>query len=247
MTLNENRSTPESLFDYNRGDYSNRITHSQQQEILFLRGKILSHPRNYISHIKTINSSLGEHDPFSASHCFRISQIVSSIPDFFNQFDEKIDIEDMKNAAIYHDIGKNCVPKETLIKKETLTPQEVKQIQQHPHFSFLILKDTNGVNNVITDIAHNHHEKWDGTGYPNGFKGEEIPFSARVFSVFDNFDALVSKRSYKKGMSIQTALQIMETESGKRYDPKILAVFVKSISQFQFQQGSDQILQFRAL
>jgi putative two-component system response regulator len=142
-----------------------------------------------------------------------------------------------KTAAL-HDIGKVGTPDAVLRKPGSLTPDERKIIQKHPCVggdALLAIKGRWGENpflNAATEIALCHHEKWDGSGYPYGLRGADIPLSARVVALADVYDALTSPRVYKPAMSHQEAVAIISTGSGSHFDPQVVAAFEATAERF---------------
>ena len=132
----------------------------------------------------------------------------------------------MRRGALLHDIGKMGIPDSILRKPEALTPEEWKIMQQHPAYAYNLLKGISYLREDL-DIPYCHHEKWDGTGYPRGLKGEEIPLSARIFAVADVYDALRSDRPYRRGWDDQTTLEYIRAESGRHFDPQVVEIFLK--------------------
>lgn len=141
-------------------------------------------------------------------------------------------IELLTRFAPLHDVGKITVPDRILLKPARLTDEEFKIMQSHTvnggNIIVQILTDIESEENVMLarDIALCHHEKWNGAGYPAGLKGEEIPLCARIMAVADVFDALISKRCYKKSMSIDEAFGIIEKDSGSHFDPDVAQTFL---------------------
>lgn len=137
------------------------------------------------------------------------------------------------NAATLHDVGKIMISDMILNKPGRLTPEEFEIMKGHSDFGNKIVKSILGENadehlvRIAGDVAHFHHEKWDGSGYPEGLKGEEIPLCARIMAVADVFDALVSERVYKKAMPVEQAFAVLEEEAGSHFDPRIVEVFLK--------------------
>jgi HD-GYP domain-containing protein (c-di-GMP phosphodiesterase class II) len=127
-------------------------------------------------------------------------------------------------GALLHDIGKMAIPDGILLKPGKLTDDERALVQKHPVYAYEMLKRIEFLLPAI-DIPYCHHEKWDGTGYPRGFKGEEIPFAARIFPIIDVYDALVSDRPYRKGMPIEDVKEIIKQDSGKHFDPLVVDAF----------------------
>lgn len=142
-------------------------------------------------------------------------------------------IDNLWKAAPLHDIGKIKVPDAILQKPGKLTKEEFEVIKNHAAEGGRIVDSTMGeieddnYLNMARDVARYHHEKWDGTGYPEGRKEKEIPLSARIMAVADVFDALISERCYKKSMSVEEAYQIITESSGTHFDPQIVEAFVR--------------------
>jgi putative two-component system response regulator len=143
-------------------------------------------------------------------------------------------VEEMRLAAPMHDIGKIGVSDTILKKPGKLTAAEFTLIKEHTTIGALILEGSQiALLNLARDIALHHHEKWDGSGYPLGLNGEDIPLCARIVAVCDVYDALVSDRIYRPALPEDKALAIMKEGRGTHFDPRILDVFLKQISQFQ--------------
>jgi response regulator RpfG family c-di-GMP phosphodiesterase len=136
----------------------------------------------------------------------------------------------MYRGALLHDIGKMGIPDSILRKPEALTPEELDIMQQHPAYAYELLKGISYLREDL-DIPYCHHEKWDGTGYPRGLKGEEIPLSARIFAVADVYDALTSDRPYRKGWGHERTLEYIQLESGSHFDPEVVEAFLKLTGQ----------------
>ena len=128
-------------------------------------------------------------------------------------------------GALLHDIGKIGVPDEILLRNGPLTQSERALVMQHPELGYDILKSVPLLSGV-SDIVLAHHEKFDGTGYPNGLKGDKIPLGARIFSLADAFDALISERPYQAAMPIPDAIKRLSNDSGTHFDPVVVSAFV---------------------
>jgi HD-GYP domain-containing protein (c-di-GMP phosphodiesterase class II) len=137
-------------------------------------------------------------------------------------------INDLRYAALLHDIGKIGIPASILNKNGRLTKEEFEEIQKHPQISFNILKDVEFLGNGLKAILE-HHEKYDGTGYPNGLKGEQISLFGRILCIADAFDAMTSDRTYRKGMSMELAINEIEKCRGTQFDPEISTIFINMI------------------
>lgn len=140
-------------------------------------------------------------------------------------------IKRVKRGALLHDIGKVGIADATLLKDAKLSDQEMEYMRQHTKLGGKALDNAIRALGEASflddarDLAYYHHEKWNGTGYPEGLSGEEIPLGARILSVADVYDALTSKRSYKEPFSHEKAVQIILEDEGKAFDPRIIAVF----------------------
>jgi len=157
-------------------------------------------------------------------------------------------IESIGLASSLHDIGKVGVPDRVLLKPGKLTPEERLEIEMHPQVGMACLDaiddqlETDGFLALAREICAFHHEKWDGSGYPFGKKGEEIPVAARIVAVADVYDALRSQRPYKASLSHDAACQIIIDSAGAHFDPNVVTSFV-SIHQ-EFRAISTQHLEF---
>lgn len=137
----------------------------------------------------------------------------------------KEEIHHIKQAAILHDLGKVGISEKILLKPGELTQDEFKTIMEHPVIGADIIRPIHLLHNIIPLVMY-HHERWDGKGYPMGLKGEEIPIGARVIALADAYQALTSTRPYRKAFSKAEAIRIIKKESGTRFDPKIVKVFL---------------------
>lgn len=165
---------------------------------------------------------LREHE--TADHCRRVVDLSLKIA-------RKMDfaapeLNDLERGALLHDIGKMGVPDNILLKPGPLSDDEWVIMKQHPEYAYHLLKDVDYLHQAL-EIPYSHHERWDGSGYPRGLKGEEIPLSARIFSIVDVWDALLSDRPYRPAWNRQAVMKYIEEQSGKMFDPQIVEVFIK--------------------
>lgn len=135
----------------------------------------------------------------------------------------------VRRGALLHDIGKMGVPDSILLKPGALTDEERAAMQMHPIYAYELLKPIRFLEPALA-IPLYHHENWDGTGYPKGLAGEDIPLAARVFAVVDVFDALTSERPYRPAWSRERALEHIKGEAGKRFDPKVVSAFISLLT-----------------
>jgi HD-GYP domain-containing protein (c-di-GMP phosphodiesterase class II) len=137
---------------------------------------------------------------------------------------DKDALRNLELGALLHDIGKIGVPDAILRKPAALTPEEWGKMKLHPQHGQKILRNIPFLEGA-TQLVAQHHEKWDGSGYPYGLRGEDIDIGARIFAVVDAFDAMVSDRVYRRGRSYEDALQELERFAGTQFDPMIVAAF----------------------
>lgn len=138
------------------------------------------------------------------------------------------EIVHLRRGGLLHDIGKMGVTDSILNKPGPLTPEEFEIMRQHPGYAYDMLMPISYLRPAL-DIPYSHHEKWDGTGYPLGLKGEQIPLVARIFAVSDVFDALTSDRPYRKAWSVKKTLDYIHGQSGRHFDPKVVEAFLAMI------------------
>ncbi len=140
------------------------------------------------------------------------------------------ELADIRRGALMHDIGKIGVPDSILLKPGKLDAEEWKIMQQHPLMGAEIIgKHENELLETARVIAISHHEKWDGSGYPLGLKGEDIPLEGRIVAIADVFDALLSVRPYKPALPLEQALHYLESQSGRHFDPQLIGAFEKAM------------------
>ncbi len=136
------------------------------------------------------------------------------------------DLVHLRRGVLLHDIGKMGIPDSILLKPGSLTPEEWHIMRQHPVFAYEMLSAISYLRPAL-DIPYCHHEKWDGSGYPRGLQGEQIPLMARLFAIVDVFDAITSERPYHGAWSRERALAHIQEQSGKHFDPQVVDLFLK--------------------
>lgn len=163
-------------------------------------------------------------DNDTGSHIKRIGQYCSALAKEAGLSNKFCDL--IEHAAMMHDIGKIAIPDEILLKQGRLTPGEWEKIKMHTVKGSQILTDsTYDVIQLAEEIALTHHEKWDGSGYPNGLASDEIPISGRITAICDVFDALLSERPYKKAWSLEKVIKEMKDQRGLHFDPSLIDSF----------------------
>ncbi len=169
-------------------------------------------------------SALDMRDKETEGHTQRVTVLTQRLARLMGVSEDEL--VHITRGALLHDIGKMAIPDGILLKPGKLNEEERALIEKHPVYAYDMLKRIDFLLPAI-DIPYCHHEKWDGTGYPRGLKGEEIPFAARIFPVIDVYDALVSDRPYRKGMPVDIVRGIIQRDSGKHFDPQVVEVFLK--------------------
>ena len=170
-------------------------------------------------------------DPETQNHIIRVGLYCSIFAKELGWKEE--DIETIKLAAPMHDIGKVGIPDRVLLKPGKLDDEEWEIMKKHTIYGYEILKDGDSkLLQVAALVALEHHEKWNGTGYPYGKKGKEISIYGRMTAVADVFDALTSKRHYKPAWSIEKTVNLIKEERGKHFDPDLVDIFLNNINDF---------------
>lgn len=189
--------------------------------------------------ISTLATLAEYKDTDTGEHVARVGRITAEIASFLRQStdDAGIDvyfIENIGHASILHDLGKVAIPETVLLKPGALDAAERAVINSHVFIGHEILRKAEALAEhgearlfrLASEIALSHHERYDGSGYPHGLKGEAIPLSARIVAVVDVFDALISPRPYKSPWSVEKAIDLIRTEAGRHFDPKVVAAFM---------------------
>src|SRR5438105_2088946 len=176
----------------------------------------------YFAAIEALARAIDARDPYTYGHSSRVALFALEIADELGFPQEKR--EGLRRAALLHDIGKIGIEDHILRKAGALNYAEVKQMRQHPLIGHQMLKDVPFLHSSLSGIRH-HHERWDGTGYPDTLGGETIPMQVRILSVADVFDALTSDRPYRDAMSIGDAVELITREAGRQFDPAVVEAF----------------------
>ena len=185
------------------------------------------------STIASLAMAIDAKDQYTHGHVNRVQQLVLMIAEKLHWKEgQEEGVEGLKAAALLHDIGKLAIPEYILNKPSGLTKWEIQKMQTHPAVGAEILETVPFPYEVVPYVRH-HHEKWDGTGYPDGLKGEAIPLGARILSVADCYDALRSDRPYRAAMSGDVALEYIVSLAEKSYDPVVVDVLVENIEEFE--------------
>jgi PAS domain S-box-containing protein/putative nucleotidyltransferase with HDIG domain len=168
-------------------------------------------------------------DHETEGHSKRVTELTLNLARKFDMSDEQL--VEVRRGALLHDIGKMGIPDSILQKPQSLTEEEMETMKQHPVYAYNLLSRVPFLKGAL-DIPYGHHEKWDGTGYPRGLKGEAIPLAARIFAVVDVWDALISDRPYRNAWTVEKATHYIEEQSGSHFDPNVVKVFFEILRDY---------------
>lgn len=213
--------------------FENLVLSLASQAAIAIRNALLTQELKeaYLDTIFRLSVAAEYKDDDTAAHIHRMSRYSAILAQGLGLSADEV--ESVQYASPMHDIGKLGVPDSILMKPGKLTPQEFKEMQNHTIFGAKILENAKAdLLRVSEIIALTHHEKWDGSGYPRGLKGENIPLVGRIVALADVFDALTSKRCYKPAFSLEQSLDIIKEGSGRHFDPKVVQAFLDNIEKF---------------
>jgi len=172
-----------------------------------------------------LSSALDKRDQATGGHSRRVAELCIVVARQLNINNDHL--TDLERAAILHDIGKVAVADAILSKPGPLTEAEWREMKKHPMVGYQMVKDVPFLTEAA-EIILSHHEHFDGTGYPRGFKGEEIPLGARIFAVVDAYDAMTSDRPYRMALPHDHALQEITRNVGSQFDPQVVDAFLEA-------------------
>ncbi len=209
-----------------RTDLSHALNRPETAEANACSAEVLeARQAQFDSVVRVLAESIDARDYLTAGHSRKVAEYAEGIAAQMGLCAEFRRM--LRTAALLHDYGKIAIP-DTILKKEgPLSEEERAIINTHPARSKQILEkiDLDGVYREIPDIVLSHHERWDGTGYPNALRGEQIPLASRIIAVADYYEAITAKRHYREPMRLQEALCILQGESGRHFDPRVLDAF----------------------
>ena len=222
-----------------RINVANRIITAERQQRLYSRNleEIVRRQTETIRQtqdeiISRLFSALESRDQETGDHVRRIGLISAQVCGYLGW--NQTEVDDIQAAAPLHDVGKIGVHDNVLLKPDRLTEEEFRIIKTHTTIGARLLTGSrNKIIRLAEVIALRHHENWDGTGYPDGLKGEDIPIPARVVAVADVYDALMANRIYRKGMPEEQVLRILKEECGRKFDPAIGNIFLNNIDEIR--------------
>ena len=181
---------------------------------------------NYETTTKALIAAIDAKDAYTSGHSQRVSRLFTIIAKNLNLSLESVNL--YTQAGYLHDIGKIGVSERVLLKPGPLTKVEWLEVQQHPVIGSRIIEPVKFLRKALKIVLH-HHERYNGGGYPEGLKKHEIPFEARLLSIFDAYDAMTSERPYRGAYKHKKALEIITTEAGRQFDPELVPVTIEVI------------------
>lgn len=184
------------------------------------------YPDVLLESLRAIISSLEEKDSYTHGHSIRVAEYAVLLAQEVGL--SEIEVREVELCALFHDIGKIGIPDSVLLKPARLTRAEFEIMKSHPVRSAKILEKISPLRNLIPGIKY-HHERWDGLGYPEGLKGEEIPLYARMILIADTYDAMTSTRPYRLALDKEIAFEELRKCSGTQFDSSLVEAFIRTM------------------
>jgi diguanylate cyclase (GGDEF)-like protein/PAS domain S-box-containing protein len=210
-----------------RSDATQHIDEIEKNaEDAMYKRKLLDRNSAHSNLLASIKTTMYERSRETEEHAERLAAMCRSVGEKFGL--SKVELDELELLAVLHDLGKIGIPNSILDKPGPLTPDEWDQMKQHPEIGYRIAGSSPELTSISAYILA-HHERWDGSGYPKGLKGEEIPLLSRILSVADAFDAMTSERPYGSVKSKEEALREIHRYSGSQFDPSVTAVFLEIV------------------
>lgn len=220
------------------GELGDGINHLAQS----VQALLAEQEESYLQTLRSLAQALEAKDPYTAAHSGRVSRYAVRLGQRIGL--PKEDLSLLKRGALMHDLGKIGIPDAILNKPAALDPHEYEEMCRHPVMTASIMKPLSRFR-AFAEIAAWHHERWDGGGYPDGLKGEEIPLLARIVAIADAWDAMTGDRVYRKGMSTEKALSILEAEiNDGQFEPRLITTFIAMIREdLRVEEGQEYLVE----
>jgi len=186
-------------------------------------------PSNHLETVYAFAEAIGARDCYTMGHSEKVAEYSRLIAERMGMDQQMVDLAYM--CGVVHDVGKIGIPEEILNKKGPLNSEEYKLIMGHSTMGASILSHISWLEDIIP-VIEAHHEKFNGTGYPVGLKGDEIPLLSRILAVADAFDAMTSDRSYRKAYPLEKALEELVRNAGIQFDPTIVEIFIEMLKEY---------------
>ena len=204
--------------------YHNRLEEMVEERTAKLQQAYRFLKKSHLDSVKVLAEAIDAKDPYTRGHSDRVKRMSLAIAKKMDFSEERL--ETLEYGALLHDIGKIGIKDEVLQKQGPLSNQEYQYIREHPMIGVKIVEGVEFFRDKIPMIR-NHHEHYDGTGYPDGLAGEAIPLEARIINLPDAFDAMTSARPHRGVMPLQDVLGEIEKWKGKQFDPKVVEIFLR--------------------
>ncbi len=204
--------------------YQNHLEAMVKRQTTELQKTTREIERVYDAAVYALGAALDLKDPETEEHCRRVAQNSVRLGKALGLSQEQL--RNLKWSAYLHDIGKIGIPEHVLAKTSDLSPTEMEIVKTHPMMGFKMISTIDFLKDA-TNVVLYHHEKYDGSGYPYGLKGKDIPLGARIFAVIDALDAITFDRPYRKALPFSAVVEELKAQSGKHFDPEIVEKFLE--------------------
>lgn len=184
--------------------------------------------RTYLETVMALALAVEAKEPYTGGHTKRVGFYAQKVGEAMGVDEETKKI--LQHAGVLHDVGKIGIKDDILLKSDSLTPEERRIMEQHSVIGEAILKPVRSLIKVAELVRH-HHERYDGSGYPDGLKGEAIPLGARILTAADSYDAMVTDRPYRKRLSVEQAREELRRGAGTQFDPAVVEAFLKILTE----------------
>jgi HD-GYP domain-containing protein (c-di-GMP phosphodiesterase class II) len=205
--------------------------------------------RSLESFMRTLAASLDARDDTTAGHSARVGAIASGVAHEMGL--SEVECRAVYYAGLLHDYGKIGIRDDVLLKPASLTPEEYEHVKEHPQHTYRLLSKMRFPEDLadIPLVAASHHERWDGSGYPRGLKGDQIPLGSRIVSVADAFDAITEERCYNEPMSPENGLAELVQRSGVYFDPDVIEAFTRYFEKLALRRGvrADEVITLKEM
>ena len=229
LNINESLTSLKSVFGEDESELITEVTKETQERISHAADNLLASVYSDDNLLLKMYQ-LQSYDDYTYKHCLRVAMLTTQIGKQLNMSRE--DLHELSEAALLHDIGKRQISIDIIRKPAKLTDEEFAEIKNHTVRGYNLLKETGQYSDRLLNAVLMHHEKFDGTGYPLGIKGNQITYFARIIAIADVYDALTSNRPYRKPWSVAEAEEYMMGGSGTHFDYDLIQAFVQTFAPY---------------